>query len=58
MRADEARILAGERPKRLSENTVYDVPQEFKDWIKENASRIMRARSLPYFIKDNKTDIS
>ncbi|MBR6746827.1 MAG: hypothetical protein IKL83_05560 [Muribaculaceae bacterium] len=54
MRADEARILAGEPVSAQSENTVYDVPQEFKDWLQDNANRIMRARSLPYFIKDNK----
>lgn len=53
MRADEARILAGEPVSNQSENSVYDVPQEFKDWIKENEERIERAKSLPYFIRDN-----
>ena len=53
MRADEARILAGEPVSTQSENSVDDVPQEFKDWIKENEERIERAKSLPYFIRDN-----
>ena len=53
MRADEARILAGEPVSTQSENSVDDVPQEFKDWIKENKERIERAKSKPYFIRDN-----
>lgn len=53
MRADEARILAGEPVSTKSENSVDDVPQEFKDWIKDNKERIERAKSLPYFIRDN-----
>lgn len=53
MRADEARILAGEPVSTQSENSVDDVPQEFKDWVKDNKERIERAKSLPYFIRDN-----
>ena len=53
MRADEARILAGEPVSTQSENSVDDVTQEFKDWIKENEERIERAKSLPYFMTDN-----
>ncbi len=53
MRDDEARILAGEPVSTQSENSVYDVPQEFKDWVEENEERIERAKSLPYFIRDN-----
>jgi hypothetical protein len=53
MRADEARILAGEPVSTQSENSVDDVPQEFKDWIKENEERIERAKSKPYFIRNN-----
>lgn len=58
MRADEARILAGEPVSTQSENSVDDVPQEFKDWIKENEERIERAKSLPYFIRDNFRNIN
>jgi hypothetical protein len=32
---------------------VNDVPGNFKDWMQENEERISRAKSLPYFIKDN-----
>lgn len=42
MRADEARILAGEPVSTQSENSVDDVTQEFKDWLQDNASRIMK----------------
>lgn len=53
---DTKRILRGERPTEGSENTVEDVPEGFKDWMKENEERIDRARergTLPYFIRDN-----
>ena len=53
MRADEARILAGEPVSTQSENSVDDVTQEFKDWVKDNTSRIVRANQLPYFMTDN-----
>ena len=36
-----------------SANTVTDVPNGFKDWIKENAERSKGWKSQPYFIKDN-----
>ena len=32
---------------------VEDVPGGFKSWVEENTDRISRAKSLPYFIKDN-----
>lgn len=32
---------------------VKDVPGNFKDWVQDNEERISRAKSLPYFIKDN-----
>lgn len=53
MRADEARILAGEPVSTRSVNSVDDVPQEFKDWLKDNEDRAKRSYSMPYFIKDN-----
>ena len=37
-----------------SVNRVKDVPQQFKTWLKDNAERIDKARTLPYFIKDNR----
>ena len=53
MAADNARILAGEPVSTRSANTVDDVPQEFKDWLKDNEKRAQRSYSMPYFIKDN-----
>lgn len=32
---------------------VKDVPENFKEWVQDNEERISRAKSLPYFIKDN-----
>ena len=51
---DTRRILAGEPTDTGSVNRVDDMPQEFKDWVKDNEDRIARAKSLPYFIRDNK----
>ena len=51
---DTRRILAGEPTDTGSVNRVDDMPQEFKGWVDANSDRIERAKSLPYFIKDNK----
>lgn len=43
-----------------SANEVEDVPQGFKDWIKDNEERIERAEkrgTLPYFIRDNRGEM-
>lgn len=48
-----AAILDGNEPGNDSVNKVKDVPQEFKDWLDGNEERIARAKSLPYFLKDN-----
>ena len=53
MAEDTRRILAGEEPSTESSQTVDDVPQEFKDWLKNNSGRIEKAKSLPYFLSDN-----
>lgn len=36
-----------------SKNYVGDVPDAFKAWCRLNAGRVERAKSVPYFIKDN-----
>ena len=36
-----------------SENEVTDVPENFKEWVRENRDRIETAKSQPYFIRDN-----
>ncbi len=43
-----------------SVNEVADVPQNFKEWIRDNGDRINAAEkrgNLPYFIRDNKDDV-
>ena len=43
-----------------SVNEVTDVPQNFKEWIRDNSDRIEAAEkrgNLPYFIRDNKDDV-
>lgn len=54
--ADDDRILAGEEPADGSEskNYVEDVPDQFKTWCRLNRERVERAKSLPYFLRDNK----
>lgn len=37
-----------------SKNYVGDTPDQFKAWCRLNAGRVERAKSLPYFIRDNK----
>lgn len=41
-------------PPSTSKNYIGDVPDEFKAWCKLNAARVERAKSLPYFIRDNR----
>ena len=52
---DTRRILAGEPLDGKSVNRVDDVPKEFKQWLKDNEERIARAKSLPYFLSDNRS---
>lgn len=51
--ADTQRILKGEEPSQESVNRVDDVPDNFKDWLSENAERSARTYSTPYFVTDN-----
>ncbi len=50
---DNARIMAGEPLDGNSINRVEDVPQEFKKWVEDNRDRMARAKSQPYFLRDN-----
>ena len=54
-REDRMRILRGEAPipPEQSKNYVGDTPDQFKAWCALNAGRVERAKSLPYFIRDN-----
>jgi hypothetical protein len=53
MRANTQRRLKGLPVNKQSVNEVKDVPENFKKWAKDNASRISQAKKLPYFIRDN-----
>lgn len=52
------KILDGEDPGTVHPgDTVNDMPDQFKDWIKANEERYNQAEqngTLPYFVKDNK----
>lgn len=53
------RDLGGDTPGK-SEKEVTDVPQEFKDWVRDNADRIEKAEkrgTQPYFIRDKQKRI-
>lgn len=49
--------LRGTQYKRLeAKNVVVDVPDGFKEWVKEHEEAQANWNSTPYFIKDNFTD--
>jgi hypothetical protein len=50
---DTERLLNGEEPVDNSENTVKNLPNEFSEWVKKNANRMVKANTLPYFVTDN-----
>lgn len=54
VKRDIERKMEGKEPL-PSVNEVKDVPQGFKDWVENNQDRIARAKSLPYFLRDNGT---
>ncbi|MBO4870644.1 MAG: hypothetical protein J5565_01510 [Muribaculaceae bacterium] len=58
--ADNQRILNGEAPSDPSdsENAINELPDNFKDWMENNEERIARAKSQPYFLRDNQRQIS
>lgn len=59
MNADTRSIIQGGTPIKPtdSKNNVQQLPKVFTKWAKNNNKRILKAKSLPYFIKDNfKTD--
>lgn len=53
---DTMRIMRGEEPlpPSSSKNYVRSVPDGFSDWVKGNTERIEKAKSLPYFLRDNR----
>lgn len=56
--ADLDRLLEGQPalPPETSENYVKDMPDNWDKWIDSNEDRITRAKSMPYFIRDNFKD--
>ena len=50
---ETAAILAGKIPDQLSVNAVNGMPAHFLSWLKDNTDRIARAKSQPYWLKDN-----
>lgn len=56
LREDRRRMREGlpPLPPEQSANYVGDVPDEFKAWCRLNAGRVERAKSVPYFIRDNR----
>jgi hypothetical protein len=52
---DFDRILRGEEPTTESENTVKDVPDNFKQWVNDHAKSIQAKKpdKLPYYLRDN-----
>lgn len=50
-------ILAGKDPSTVAlRGVINDVPEGFTKWIADNSERIQRAKSVPYFIRDNFRD--
>ncbi len=47
-------ILQGKETELQSVNEVRELPDNFKNWLKNNAERSMQHYSMPYFIRDNK----
>ena len=53
MEADNKKIMDGRSLDGQSTNRVKEVPGKFKQWLADNESRITKAKSLPYFMRDN-----
>ena len=48
-----ARLTEEERKGYTFDGTVTDVPQGFKVWVEDNQDRIAKAKTMPYFLKEN-----
>lgn len=54
------KILAGEDEEINKKGQITEFPDEFVQWVKDNEDRMNEAKTkgtLPYFVKDNYTDI-
>lgn len=55
----QRKLLAGEDVSKYKfSGKVEDVPDNFKNWVNDNADRIKEAKKQPYFIRDNKTTVN
>lgn len=54
MKKDNERIMNGEDLTEDSINKVIDTPSNFKQWVKSKKDSIENAKSMPYFLRDNK----
>lgn len=52
MKLNEA-ILKDQAPNIKSVNEVTEMPEGFNSWLKENKPKLLRAKSLPYFLEKN-----
>lgn len=51
----QRKLLAGEDVSKYKfSGKIEDVPDNFKNWVNDNAERIKAAKKQPYFIRDNK----
>lgn len=51
----QRKLLAGEDVSKYEfSGKIEDVPDNFKNWVNDNAERIKGANKQPYFIRDNK----
>lgn len=57
MDRDTERILNGWEPSTRSANTVADVPESFRKFVEDHEDKILGAKSLPYWVKDNKKKV-
>ena len=55
----QRKLLAGEDVSKYKfSGKIEDVPDNFKNWVNDNADRIKEAKKQPYFIRDNKTTVN
>lgn len=54
MMKDNGRIMRGEEPLPSKQKVEFDGLNEFRRWASDSAERIESAKSLPYFIEDNR----
>ena len=57
MDRDTERIMNGWEPSTKSRNTVSDVPESFRKFVEEHEDKILEAKNLPYWVRDNKKKV-